>query len=208
MKYTRTVAFLLLCQICFGQQVEKASSVAPEDLGAYKWILSGTAQEKQVVIFRVTTVRDWNNKETTEVYDDVRYSPGKKETGSAFFIDPGYFDSTKIEEPKWNFRAFGSSGWIDGKFAGCSSSDEKAEINFESKKWGKTKKIFEVFIKTYEEASMLYDNLPKISPNIGWQWAGSPKTQSEAGSDQPATRSGSKSDGSQKPQLDSEERSR
>jgi hypothetical protein len=64
MKYKHIVAFILLCQTCFGQRVEKANSIAPEDLGAYKWLLSATAQENQVVIFRVTTVRDWNNEVT------------------------------------------------------------------------------------------------------------------------------------------------
>jgi len=181
MKYNHIIASILLCQISFGQQVEQASSIAPEDLGAYKWILSGTAQENHVVIFRVTTKRDWNNKFTTEIADTVCYSPGKKETRTAFFIDPAYFSSTGIEEPMWNFRALGSTGTIEGKFTGCSSSQDKAEINFESVKRGKTKKIFEVFIKTYEEASILYAGLPQISPSAGWHWGGSPKKQSEQG---------------------------
>jgi hypothetical protein len=203
MKYKHIVAFILLCQTCFGQRVEKASSIAPEDLGAYKWLLSATAQENQVVIFRVTTVRDWNNEVTTEIHDDVSYSPGKKKTGSAFFINPRYFD-TSVDEPKWNFQTLGGSGWIEGKFAECSSSDDKAEITFESKQWGKTKKIFQVFIKSYDEASKLYDGLPKISPNVGWGWSGSPKTQSEqGGAGQPATASEAKPDGNEKPQSES-----
>lgn len=179
MKHLPIVAFLLLCQVCFGQQVEIATSIAPEDLGAYKWILSGTAEENNVVIFRVTTVRDWpDGKVTTEHYDTVRYSPGNKQTGSAFFIDPLYFDSTRSTEPKWHFRALGSTGWIEGEYAGHSYNGDKAEINFKSEKWGKTKKIFETYIKSYDEASLLYGDLPPISPNSGWEWAGSPKKQS------------------------------
>ena len=174
MKYKYIVVFILLCQSGIGQQVEKAKSIAPEDLGAYKWKLSGTAGDNQVVIFRMSTVKDWDNKVFTKIQDTVYYSPGKKTTESAFFIDPKYFEQN-VSEPEWSFKALGSSGNIKGKFAGCSSSDDRTEINFESKKWGKTKKVFQVFIKSYEEASVLYDGLPKIIPNVGWQWSGSPK---------------------------------
>lgn len=179
MKYKHIIALMFFCQTCFGQQVEKASSIAPEDIGAYKWILSGTAQENQVVIFRMATVREWNNKETTEIYDTVCYSPGKKETGTAFFMDSAYFDGVGIDEPKWNFTVLGSTGSIHGKFAGASHSDDKAEITFESKKWGKTTKTFEVLIKSYTEALELYEDLPKLSSNSGWKWSGEPKKKSQ-----------------------------
>ena len=193
-------AFLLLSPVCFAQQVEIATSISPEDIGAYKWILSGTAQENSVVVFRITTVREWpDGKVTTEIYDSVHYSPGKKQTASAFFIDPNYFDN-KGEEPTWHLRALGGTGSLTGKYAGHSYGDNKGEINFESEKWGKTKKVFETFIKSYDDAVSLYDGLPPMSTDGGWAWAGSPKTQSEQGvAPQSATRSESNLEGGDKP---------
>lgn len=179
MKYLLIITLLISGNVCFGQQVELATSIAPEDLGAYKWRLSGTAQENEVVIFRVTTVRDWNGKVTTEINDTVCYAPGKKETGTAFFIDPDYFNTTRLGEPKWVWSVFGGSGWIEGKYAGHSYSEKKATISFKSKKWGKTQKILEVFVKPYEDAKLLYVKLPPISLSRSWSWAGSPKKQSK-----------------------------
>ena len=118
----------------------------------------------------MSTVTEQNNEVITNVTDTVCYSPGKKETESAFFIDPKYFDATRgdEDEPEWKFRILKSSGWIVGRFAECSYSDNKAEISFESKQSEKTKKIIEVFVKSYEEASMLYHRgLPEISPDVG-----------------------------------------
>ena len=178
MKYTFFLASLVLSQLCFGQKVELSSTLAPEDLGAHKWIFSGTAQENQVVIFRVTTIREWpDGKVTTDIYDDVNYAPGEKQTGSAFFINPDYFKPTD-EDPKWHWRALGGTGWIEGKYNGHTYGDQKGEINFKSERWGKTKKIFETFIKSYKEAALLYEGLPAIPDNGGWGWAGSPKDNS------------------------------
>ena len=207
MKITHVVAFILLGQPCSGQKVEKAGSVAPEDLGAYKWILSGTAQEDKVVIFRVSTMKDWNDKVITDIRDSVNYAPGKKQTGSAFFIDPKYFEP-KVDEPQWYYQALGSSGWIEGNFEECSFNDDRAEISFKSRKRGKTTKIFEVFIKSYEEASLIYEGLPKMTPGVGWSWSGSPKAPGESeGTGQPATRPESKSEDGDKPQTGAEGRS-
>jgi hypothetical protein len=170
----------MAAKLCFAQKVEVAQSLSPEDLGAYKWILSGTAQESEVVVFRVTTIRTWpNGKITTQIYDTVCYSPGKQKTGTAFFIDPKYFNTSANEEPTWFFRALGGTGWITGEYAGSRYSDDKAEIAFESEKWGRTQKIFETFIKSYADAILLYEDLPSISPNSGWTWSGSPKKQTE-----------------------------
>jgi len=181
MKRYLIITFLTFCHACFGQKVEVATSIAPEDLGAYKWILSGSARVDEVVIFRVTRIRGWpNGKVTKDIYDTVCYSPGEKETGTAFFFDPEYFNTSRNEEPKWHWKALGGTGWIEGKYAGHSSSGgDKAEINFESKSWGKTKIVFETLIKPYDEASRLYEELPQISPDGGWRWAGSPKKQTE-----------------------------
>lgn len=205
MKYKHIVASILLCQACCGQQIEKASSIAPEDLGAHKWILSGTALENQVVIFRQSTVKDWDNRVMTDIKDTVCYSHGGKETFSVFFIDPKYFDTTRVDEPKWYLQALGSTDWIEGRFERFITSDKMLEITFASKKLGKTTKKYQVFIKSYEEASMLYDGLPKINPDIGWRWSGSPKAQSEqGGADQPTTAPELESEGKDKPQPQSE----
>ena len=210
MKNLTIIGFLLLSPVCFAQQVEIATTISPEDLGAFKWIFSGTAQENSVVIFRVTTIREWPNGKviSTDIYDSVHYDPGKKQIGTAFFIDPNRFEP-KGEEPKWCWNALGGTGWIEGKYAGHSYGNNKGEIKFKSEKFGNTKKVFETFIKSYDEAARLYDGFPAITKGGGWGWAGSPKTQSEQdGTGQPATRSESKSKGSDKPQPDAEGRSR
>ena len=208
MKHLLISSFLLLCPICFAQQVEISTAISPDDLGAYKWILSGTAGEKSVVVFRVTTVREWpEGKVTTKIYDSVHYSPGKKQTESAFFIDPHYFDN-KEEDPTWHFRVFGGVGGIEGRYAGHSSGGDKAEIRFESERLGKTKKVLETFITSYDDAVKSYGDLPPISPDRGWIWAGSPTTSSEAGAEQPATAPESKPRGDEKPQPDSKPASR
>ena len=207
MNYLLISACLLLSPICLAQQVEMATAISPEDLGAYKWNFSGTANEKSVVIFRVTTVREWpNGKVTTQIHDLVHYSPGKKQTASAFFIDPHYFEP-KEKEPKWRFSVLGGSGWIEGRYAGHSYGNNKGEINFKSEKWGKTKKVFETFIKSYDNAALLYNDLPPIPPNGGWSWAGSPKEQSKQDSaDQPATGPESKAEGEEKTEPESKRR--
>jgi len=186
-------ACLLHAPVCFAQQVEIAASLSPEDLGAYKWVFTGTAPKDSVIVFRVTTVREWSGgKVETRIYDTVHYSPGKEQSASVFFIDPHYFDRND-EEPVWHFRALGGTGSIPGRYVSSSYGGNKGEINFVSEKWGKTKKIFEAFVKSYDDAVLLYGDLPSIVPNIGWSWAGSPKTQSEQdGGGQPATRSESK----------------
>jgi hypothetical protein len=204
---TTIIAFLLLSPICFSQQVEIATTLSPEDLGAYKWILSGTAPENSVVIFRETTIREWPDGEviSTNIIDSVYYDPGKKRIGTAFFIDPHRFEP-KGEEPKWYFQSLGGSGWIEGQYAGHSHGGRN-EISFQSEKLGKvkTKMVFETFIKPYDEAALLYDGFPTISAGISWGWRGFPKKQSEqGGADQPATAPESKSEGSDKPQSEKE----
>jgi hypothetical protein len=182
-------SFLLLSPVCFAQQVEIATTISPEDLGAYKWIFSGTAPENSVVIFRVTTIREWPDGKviSTDIYDSVYYDPGKKQIGTAFFIDPHRFDP-KGDEPKWYFHAVRGTGWIEGQYAGHSYGNNKGEINFKSGKFGNTKMVLETFIKSYDEAKLMYNGFPTISKGSGWGWAGSPKKQSEqVGVDQPAT---------------------
>jgi hypothetical protein len=203
-------SFLLLSPVCFAQQVEIATTISPEDLGAYKWIFSGTAPENSVVIFRVTTIREWPDGKiiSTDIYDSVHYDPGKKQIGTAFFIDPHRFDP-KGEEPKWYFHALGGTGWIEGQYAGHTYGNTKNEINFKSEKFGNTKKVFETFIKSYDEAALLYDGFPTISKGSGWGWAGSPKKQSEqGGAAQPATAPQLKSEGKEKPKTEAEVRRR
>ncbi|MGJ8649913.1 MAG: hypothetical protein ACSHX4_06110 [Opitutaceae bacterium] len=186
MKHLPLIACLLLAPVCFGQKVELATSIAPEDLGAYKWTLSGTAEENNVVIFRLTTIREWpNGKVTTNIHDTVEYTPGKKQTVTAFFYDPHYFEN-RDKEPTWHFRAIGETGSIEGKYAGHSYGDGKNEIHFNSVRWGKTTKAFETFIMSHEAATLLHPDLPPIPENGGWAWAGDLKEQSEqVGTDQP-----------------------
>ena len=103
---------ILICILAFSLQVvahsqtiQKADSISPKDFGAHKWILSGTASENEVLIFRVTTSRDRKDNPITEVYDSVHYLPDKEIQMSAFFYDPNYFDMTRTEEPEWFFKA-------------------------------------------------------------------------------------------------------
>ncbi len=209
MKKILICSFLLISPVCFAQEVEIATTLSPEDIGAYKWIFSGTAPENSVVIFRVTTVRERPDGTviSTDIYDTVRYEPGKKQIGQAFFFNPHNFEQTE-EEPKWYWRTMGGTGWIEGRYAGHSHGG-KNEISFQSEKFGKTKKVFETFIKPYDEAVLLYDGFPTISAGISWGWAGFPKKQSEqGGADQPATAPQLKSEGKEKPKPESEVRPR
>ena len=200
------IALIFLCQTCFGQQVEESSSITPGDLGAYKWTLSGTAQENQVVIFRVTTIDSRNDELITRMSDSVHYSPGKKVTETAFFIDPRYFDPKRIDEPEWKYDVVGASGWIKGTHKSSLWGHDKGEISFVSKEWGETKIIFQVFIKSLEEASKLHRRLLKVTPNGGWSYNRTLETQREpVSSGQPATDSEPKSVTEDKPKPASEE---
>jgi hypothetical protein len=103
MKTVLALAFTVLCQSASAQQVKMAESLAPEDLGAFKWIFAETANENEVVVFRMTTVRERGGKLTTEHWDTVCYSPGKLQEHSAFFFDPTYFAFEEPPEPRWFF---------------------------------------------------------------------------------------------------------
>ena len=96
--------------------------------------------------FRATTIREWDGKLTIKIDGTVRYSPGKKEESAAFFIDPEYF-SDRTDYPKWHFKTSGSSGSIEGRYAGHSFSGKREEVNFESKKIAETRKVFDVIIR-------------------------------------------------------------
>jgi len=103
---------------------------------------------------------------------------------SAFFYDPNYFVMTRTEEPEWFFKVFGGTGWITGKWAGSKSGEDLASISFESEKWGKTTKRFEVFVLPYDEAKKLHKDLPEVKPNDIWGWAGFVPQSDPVGGDQ------------------------
>ena len=174
MKHYLISLLLILCSSSFGQRVELATSISPADLGAHKWVLSGTPSENEVVIFRFTRVRVQHDTTFSDVYDRVYYSPDEQQTATAFFFDPNFFDAKRTTEPTWSFQAFGSTGWITGKYTGECSRTNHAEIKFESKNGTKTTMTFETLIKPYNEAALWYDKLPDIKDNSDWCWAGFP----------------------------------
>jgi len=166
-------SLFLLHTAITAQEIVANAPIEPNDLGAHKWVLTATADEKSVVVFRCTTIRDWGNKKTTRVYDSICYDPKKEQRDKAFFIDPKYFSPSDNEEPTWHWCVFGGSGSIQGQWDGSSSSSDKATVTFVSEKWGKTTKIMEVFVKPYTEMKAEYPNLPDIRPNNSWSFGGS-----------------------------------
>lgn len=167
---------LVIAHLAFAQTVEVATSLSPQDFGAHKWVLSGTPQAGEVIVFRVTTFKERNGQATKQIHDEVHYSPGRTVVETIFFLDIHFFDPRWTGEPEWCVRGL-ESGWINGKFAGAKSRDGQAEIAFESKGGDKTRKVFEAFIQSYADAALTYEGLPPLEPDGGWGWSGEPMAQ-------------------------------
>jgi len=177
----KTILSILLFMplLLMSQVIEQADHIAPEDIGAYKWTLKATGGSQEVVVFRITTTKDRNEKVVVDVYDTVRYFPNKEQSATVFIFDPSYGTLTDSPEKDWYFRALGSNGWISGKYVSSSTRPTEAKIKFSSKKTGSTEKKFEVFVLTYAEAKEIHPELPEMTSGGGWGWAGYPEDTRE-----------------------------
>lgn len=173
MRIFATLAAILLTISLYGQTVREAEFLTPEDLGAYKWVLSGTAAEGEVVIFRMVTTRVYpNGEKNVQTYDSVTCMPGKEQQASALFINPNYWH-TDAPQNIWRWRALGSSGTINGKYQGDGFDGKSAHINFEGENGTKYTYRFSSYVMSYEGAKKLHPDLPDYpSPGAGWGWAG------------------------------------
>lgn len=174
MKLTTRIFAAVLALASFGNaDVSPSPSLAPEDIGAFKWIVGATGGEGEVVILRHSRTRTNEGKEHKEIHDMVSYSPGKRHEGSFVAINPNYFNVDSIEEPNWHIAAFGGSGWCPGKYDGSESGDNYGMIRFRDKSGTIIKYEFTAIVMSYEEAKKHYADFPD-KDSTGWKWGGTP----------------------------------
>jgi hypothetical protein len=164
------ILMTILCTIhsALGQQVSKADHLAPEDLGAYKWILSGTASTNEVVVFRRTrTTTHGDTVIQRDVLDCVHrcHIPDTRVEEAVLYYDANFFKDT-IEE-RWRFKGLGAVGGVSGDIQRCSSDGRIAFKDGISKGTLQTI-VYEVLIMSYSEAKQIHPDLPPIEPNKGW----------------------------------------
>ena len=71
------ITTLLVFTIPLSAEVTRSPSLAPEDLGAFKWVIGATGGEGEVVVLRRVRTRVIGDKNKVEIYDSVAYDPGK-----------------------------------------------------------------------------------------------------------------------------------
>lgn len=115
MRPTIPLIALLVFSISVSAEVTESPSLAPEDIGAFKWVIGATGNAGEVVILRCS--RTWTVGDTKHVdtHDIVSYNPGKRFEDSFVAIDPDYFNPYDKTEHKWHIKRFGGSGWLEGE---------------------------------------------------------------------------------------------
>lgn len=155
--------------------VTSAPQLAPEDIGAYKWIISETGGDGEVVILRHIRTKTSGGDSQKETRDTVANAPGEKQEGTFVAINPTYFDPDHDGEPNWHIAAFGGSAWCLGEVAESETSDNYGKIRFEKEDGSSTEFEFMAIVMPYAEAKELYPDLPEATRN--WKWSGSPKSE-------------------------------
>tara|TARA_R110000850_G_scaffold157708_3_gene281770 strand:- start:698 stop:1327 length:630 start_codon:yes stop_codon:yes gene_type:complete len=174
MRPTIPLFALLIFSISVSAEVTKSPSLAPEDIGAFKWVIGATGNAGEVVILRWS--RTWTVGDTKHVntHDMVSYDPGKRFEDSFVAIDPDHFNPYDKIEHKWHIKKFGGSGWIEGEYSGSSTGGNHGAIKFTNKKGQTYEYKFFAIVMSHQEAAGIYDGLPDDS-TTGWKWGGEPK---------------------------------
>lgn len=154
-------------------EISAASWIAPEDIGAVKWKVTGKGGDGEVVIFR--TVCEVNGV-FSDAHDMVYYRPGQECEGSVFAINPDFFRPKKDRLEDWHIAAFGGSRWVKSKGRGTFCDGKNATLTFHTEEGEMTLNFFVLVVK-YEEAVKNYDKespMPGIANGRTWMWGGTP----------------------------------
>jgi hypothetical protein len=153
-----------------------ANAIAPEDLGAVKWRVTGTGGQAEVVVFRM--IRRIGGK-VSDAHDFVHHHPGKEVVETIFAINPDFFRRRTDGKQEWHLAAFGGSAWIQGKKSESFSDGKTARLKFVSDMGEEITYEFFCLVMKHADAAKMYgekESFPSIKDIGLWAWGGTPSS--------------------------------
>lgn len=210
--------------------VESSQQLAPKDLGIQKQRFVAFPKPQEVAIFR-SSIRSLLEPHQNRIYDQIHWTNGGQAANDVVIAPLSFYlgypeheanDREQLFRDSWRLQA-GGFGYDIKEYtfveSGWSSSDERAtgKVIYTKNHVTESEDLvfeFEMFVLPISEARRIHPNLEKLGTKIekgttSWQAAYLVNEEAQqAGSGQPATRPESTSEGSDKPQPESEGRSR